>query len=114
MKLADYQRELGKEGKKIFEDWRKKYGLSQEKELFLLGIIAESHETILRSRKIISKEGSSIQGSHGRRPHPEIAISKDAKNQALAAIKELGHKLWKHQKTGSVISDFRSRLNYRR
>jgi hypothetical protein len=31
MKLTDYQRELGKEVRKLFQDWRKKYSISGER-----------------------------------------------------------------------------------
>lgn len=55
-----------------------------------MGILAESYETILNSRKIIKEQGSTIQGSHGLKPHPEIDIAKKAKDHALAAIKQLG------------------------
>jgi phage terminase small subunit len=103
MKLADYQQGLGKTGIKLFEDWRKKYGLSEEKEMLLLGIVAECWEAIVDSREKIKEEGTTVMGSHGIRAHPAIDVGKKAKDQVLAAIKILG---LENYQGDEVLKDF--------
>ncbi len=89
MKISKYKQGLGIEGVKLFDDWRKKYGLSEDNQLFLLSLIAGCWETILNSRAIIAIEGSTISHLHGKKAHPEIAIIKDARAQAMAGLKQL-------------------------
>ena len=89
MKIGQYKQGLGIIGQKMFDNLRVKYQLKGDQNLLILRIIAESWETIINCSQIIQQEGSSFSGLHGPKPHPEIAISKDAKQQLLKALKSL-------------------------
>ena len=89
MKVNGFTRALGEEGQTIFHTLRKKHEIKDDHRLMLLRVVAESWETMLNSKIVISVEGSTIKGSHGLKAHPEIATGKDAKNQMMAALKQL-------------------------
>ncbi len=75
MKVNGYTRALGEEGQTIFHTLRKKHEIRDDHRLTLLRVVAESWETMLHSKKVINVERSTVQGSHGLKPHPEITTS---------------------------------------
>lgn len=89
MKVNGYTQALSEEGQTIFHTLRKKHSIKDDHRLMLLRVVAESWEIMLNSRKVINEQGSTVEGSHGVKSHPEIATSKDAKNQLMTALKQL-------------------------
>jgi len=89
MKIGEYKKGLGVLGQKMFDNLRVKHKLKGDRAMLLLRIVAESWEIIVNSKQIINSEGSSVPSLHGSRPHPETAISKDAKRQLMSALQQL-------------------------
>ena len=85
----DYTANLSKEATGLFNELQEKHYITDHPRLMLLRIACESWEIITTAKKVLDKEGYTITGSHGLKPHPQITNSKDAKNQLMASLKAL-------------------------
>ena len=89
MKPFEYAIGLNEEGKKHFDDIRKKFGLSEPHHLILVSFLAHSLQTIRASQRIIDEQGIIIETLHGSKAHPLHRVVNDSMNQARAISKQL-------------------------
>jgi hypothetical protein len=64
--------------------------LLEEHHVRLLTLAGEAWERNVEARSRLASEGLTVEGRSGLKPHPCIAIERDAKAQFAALVKQLG------------------------
>jgi len=76
---------LGRESRRLWFDLNRLYELDSP-QMVLLKVALEAYDRLLEAREMIEREGLSYKTETGyRRPHPALAIEKDARNGFLRA-----------------------------
>jgi phage terminase small subunit len=57
--------------------------------LALLDVLTTAYDQALMAEAQIAREGLTVQGSRGPRPHPAVSISRDARNRMIGALRAL-------------------------
>jgi P27 family predicted phage terminase small subunit len=59
-------------------------------DLELLALASEAADRLAQAREILKREGVVIEGKMGMRPHPAIAIERDARMAVSRLMRQLG------------------------
>lgn len=81
---------LSAEARKLWSQLRSDYAIDDSAGLALLQAAAESHDRAQQARKLIDADGMVSTDRFGqRKPHPAVAIERDARTQMMAALRAL-------------------------
>jgi hypothetical protein len=61
--------------------------------LALLDCAASALDQALNAEAVIEREGLTVAGSRGPRPHPCLSVSRDARNRLIASLRALNLEL---------------------
>ncbi|GEN22175.1 hypothetical protein HCU01_01240 [Halomonas cupida] len=81
---------LSTEARRLYTALATDYDITDEAGLALLRSVAESRTLIDECQKVISAEGITYLDRYGQpKPHPLLAVSRDARGQMMSALKAL-------------------------
>ena len=81
---------LSAEARKLWTELRTDYGIDDSAGLTLLRAACEAHDRAQEARKMIGKDGMVSTDRFGQqKPHPAVAIERDARTQVMAALRAL-------------------------
>ena len=81
---------LGKDGKQIWEQLVREFGITDAGGLALVTTIGECRDRLTEAQKLIKKHGTVIETSTGAlRSNPALKVEVDARNGMLAALRML-------------------------
>jgi P27 family predicted phage terminase small subunit len=85
---------LGKPERQIWRDVFSDFDLSTKTAVVVLAAALEAHQRARECREMIKRDGMTVKCRDGQlRPHPLLAVERDARSAFLAAIKTLGLEL---------------------
>ncbi len=106
MKPFEFSKHLNEEGKKVYDDLRRKYGLTEIYQLVLASIASSNWQIIIECRQIVNQEGTILETSHGIKANPALKISNDAMTQMRSVLKQLKLENLLNETDDSFLRDF--------
>ena len=89
MKPFEFSKHLNEEGKKVFNDLRRKYGLTETYQLMLASFVADNWQIIIECQRIVKEGGMILETKQGLKAHPAMKVSNDAMTQIRSVLKQL-------------------------
>lgn len=71
----------------------KEHSIDSAAALALLDCAASALDQALQAEAVIEREGLTVAGSRGPRPHPCVSVSRDARNRLIASLRALNLEL---------------------
>src|SRR5687767_2951495 len=81
---------LSEEARRLWKGVMAEYAIEDTAGQLLLQTATEAHDRIREARRIITEQGVTVRDRYGHdKPHPMLAVEKDARAAMLLALKHL-------------------------